>query len=307
MGIEAIGATDPLIDAETIIVAVQLYKKLGLDDVKVKVNSIGCKECRPVYRGKLKEKLDERVADLCELCRTRLNRNVLRVLDCKEEKCKEINRGMPSIQDHLCECCSSHFGKVKEFLSVKGINYIIEHHLVRGLDYYSKTVYEITHDSLGARDTICAGGRYDYLVEDIGGPATGAVGFAAGIEASMIAIKNRIKMDRDNGKDPLILSLSNEKYGPDVYVVSVGKEYRRECFLIVNELREVGVSVDMDYEDRSTKAQMRTSNKCGATFTVMIGSDEFEKGIVKVKDMKTGDDAVVGRTKICGFLKNKMS
>ncbi len=306
MGIEAIGATDPLIDAETIIVAVQLYRKLGLDDVKVKINSIGCKECRPVYRTKLKDKLDERVNDLCELCRARLDRNVLRVLDCKEEKCKEINKGMPSIQDHLCECCNSHFKEVKESLSLKGIDYIIEHHLVRGLDYYSKTVYEITHDSLGARDTICAGGRYDYLVEDVGGPATGAVGFAAGIEASMIAIKNRIKMDIASGKESLILTSGDEKFGTDVYVVSIGKEFRKECFLIVNELREDGISVDMDYEDRSTKAQMRTANKCGAKFTVMIGSDEFEKGIVKVKNMEAGDDDVVERTKICEFFKSKV-
>lgn len=303
MGIEAIGATDPLIDAETIIVAIQLYNKLGLNDVKVKINSIGCKECRPVYRTALKGKLDEKVGNLCDLCKARLNRNVLRVLDCKEEKCKEINKTMPSIQDHLCECCDEHFNKVKSALLLKGIDYIVEHHLVRGLDYYSKTVYEITHDSLGARDTICAGGRYDYLIEDIGGPATGAVGFAAGIEASILAIKNNIENKKININEFSFYESIGKEPGPDVYVVSVGKEFRNDCFVIVNELRNNGIAVDMDYEDRSTKAQMRTANKCGSLFTVMIGSDEIEKGVVKVKNMKDSSEEVVARDKLAGFLK----
>lgn len=304
MGIEAIGAVDPLIDVETIIVATQLYKRLDLDDVKVKINSIGCKECRPVFRTVLKEKLDERVNDLCDLCRARLNRNVLRVLDCKEEKCKVINKGMPSIQDHICECCSSHFDKVKEALSTEGIEYIVDHQLVRGLDYYSKTVYEITHDSLGARDTICAGGRYDYLVEDIGGPATGAVGFAAGIEASLIAIKNKIAEKKERNEASVFAS-DDEVPGTDVYVVSIGKELRNNCFSLVNKLREAGISIDMDYEDRSTKAQMRTANKCGAKFTIMIGSDEVANNTVTIKDMNTSNEAVVERDKVVEFLKLK--
>lgn len=307
MGIEAIGAADPMLDAETIIVAVQMYNKLGLNDCKVKINSIGCKECRPEYRANLKEKLLKNKDDLCELCNERLNRNVLRILDCKEEKCKKIAGEMPSIQEHLCESCSSSFSKLKETLTMAGIDYVVETHLVRGLDYYTKTVYEITHPSLGARDTICAGGRYDYLVSDIGGPETGAVGFAAGIEATMLAIKNtmRNKGGSLNGRLDMFGSDENPP-APDVYVVSIGDESRKESFLVVNKLRSDGISVDMDYEGRSPKAQMRTADKIGSNIVIVIGPDEIENGAVRLKNMKTSEENVVKRENVSEFIKKEL-
>ena len=304
MGIEAIGSTDPVLDTETIIVALQMYNKLGLDDCKVKINSIGCKECRPGFRENLKERLLKNKNALCELCNLRLNRNVLRVLDCKEETCKKIKSEMPSIHDHLCEGCSCSFDKLQESLTIAGINFIIEKHLVRGLDYYTKTVYEITHPSLGARDTICAGGRYDYLVSDIGGPETGAVGFAAGVEATMLAIKNTIcKKSKSDNKRSDLIGLNNNITTPDVYIVSINNECRTESFLIINKLRANGISAEMDYEERSTKAQMRTANKIGVKNVIVMGPDEIKNRSVKLKNMETGEENEIEIAKVVEFLK----
>lgn len=304
MGIEAIGATDPVLDTETIIVAMQMYNRLGLDDCRVKINSIGCKECRPGYREDLKERLLKNKNDLCGLCNLRLNRNVLRILDCKEETCKKIKNEMPSIHEHLCKGCRSSFDKLQESLTMVGINFVLEKHLVRGLDYYTKTVYEITHPSLGARDTICAGGRYDYLVSDIGGPQTGAVGFAAGVEATMLAIKNTIrKKNAAEGKRPNLIDSAEDTATPDVYIVSIDNECRNESFLIINKLRSSGISAEMDYEERSTKAQMRTANKIGAKNVVVIGPDEIKNRSIKLKNMKTGEEDEVEMAKIVEFLK----
>lgn len=296
MGIEAVGTIDPLLDAETIIIATQIFNRLGLSDHKVKINSIGCKICRPGFRTVLKEELIKYEEKLCELCKARLNRNVFRVLDCKEERCKEITQLMPSIQKYLCDGCRADFSGLKDSISMAGINYNIEPHLVRGLDYYTKTVYEITHPSLGARDTICAGGRYDNLIEEIGGPSTGAVGFAAGIEATILAMKNSMT----NMPKPFT-SLDAPK--PDIYVVSIGNESRKESFCIINKIRAAGLSADMDYEARSPKAQMRTANKLGVNRVIMIGPDEINKGVVKLKDMRTGNEDIIDNNKIVEFIK----
>ncbi len=300
MGIEAIGADDPMLDAEAIIVAMRMYDKLGLPGCKVKINSIGCKECRPGYREVLKEQLIKNSENLCELCNTRMNRNVLRVLDCKNEKCKEVTAVVPDIREHICECCKSSFDGLIDILSASNIGYVIEPHLVRGLDYYTKTVFEITHPSLGARDTICAGGRYDYLVSDIGGPETGAVGFAAGIEASMLALKNSMSEMSDSTKQRLF---DIKEPAPDVYIVSIGSECRRASFLLTNSLRGEGISVDMDYEDRSPKAQMRTANKLKVNFVAVIGQDEIDNGTVKLKNMQTSDENVLEKAKVAEFIK----
>lgn len=304
IGIEAIGATDPMLDAETIILAVQMYKRIGLDDCRVKINSIGCRECRPHYRENLKGELINNKERLCELCKIRMGKNVLRVLDCKEKGCKEIAAATPPIYDYLCESCKPGFDRLREVLSISGVDYDIDSHLVRGLDYYTKTVYEITHPSLGARDTICAGGRYDYLVADIGGPETGAVGFAAGMEASMLAIKNKMRhrSDRD-GRSDESSSFIEDPASPHIYIVSIGDEVRNECFMLANTLRSEGISVDMDYEERSAKAQMRTANKVNAKMTIVIGQDEVDNGTVKLKNMKTGEENVVSRGNIASLVK----
>jgi len=283
MGIEAIGSHDPLLDVETIKIATRVYDRLGLSGYVVKINSIGCEKCRPGFRAILKKELTKYKDDLCELCKARLDRNVFRVLDCKQKKCKEICKNVSSIEEHICKDCSDHFKTVKDTLEDISLGFKLDSHLVRGLDYYTKTVYEITHPSMGARDTICAGGRYDNLISDIGGPPIGAVGFAAGMEASMIAIINTRKKDSERQSD-------TSRLAPDIYIVSIGNETRNYCFKLLNTLRQFGISVDMNYECRSTKAQMRTANKLNARFTVVIGPDEIEKEVIKLKDMQTGDE-----------------
>jgi histidyl-tRNA synthetase len=283
MGIEAIGSHDPLLDVETIKIATRVYDRLGLSGYVVKINSIGCEKCRPGFRAILKEELTKYKDDLCELCKARLDRNVFRVLDCKQKKCKEICKNVSSIEEHICNDCSGHFQSVKSTLNDIELEFKVDPHLVRGLDYYTKTVYEITHPSMGARDTICAGGRYDNLISDIGGPPTGAVGFAAGMEASMIAL---LETRSQKQKSQPVTSLLS----PDVYIVSIGAETRNYCFKLLNTLRQSEISVDMDYECRTPKAQMKMANKINSKFTIIMGPDEIEKEMIKLKDMQTGEE-----------------
>ncbi len=283
MGIEAIGSYDPLLDVETIKVATRVYDRLGLGGYVVKINTIGCEKCRPGYREVLKNELLQYKEELCELCKARIERNVFRVLDCKNKKCKEIRKNVSNTEDHTCNDCLEHFKIVKAAFENIGLEYTVDPHLVRGLDYYTKTVYEITHSAMGARDTICAGGRYDNLISDIGGPPTGAVGFAAGMEASMIALLKTREEKQKSSPDTSALA-------PDVYIVSIGAESRNYCFKLINELRLGGIKVDMDYECRTPKAQMKIANKIKSRFTIIIGTDEIEKGMIKLKDMQTGDE-----------------
>ncbi len=281
IGVEAVGSYDPLLDVETIKVAARVYDRLGLAGYRVKINSIGCEKCRPGFRDLLKEELQKYREDLCELCQARIDRNVFRVLDCKKKRCREICSDSSCIENHICDGCRDHFTTVKNALQDIDLEYMVDKNLVRGLDYYTKTVYEITHPAMGARDTICAGGRYDNLISDIGGPPIGAVGFAAGIEASLIAL---IKT-RNSGSQS-----GNQQVTLDAYLVSIGSETRSYCFRLLNNLRHSAVSVDMDYEGRSPKAQMKMANKTGAKFTIVIGPDELEKGVIKLKHMQTGDE-----------------
>ena len=286
MGIEAIGSYDPLLDVETIKVATRVYDRLELSGYKVKINSIGCEKCRPGFRELLKEELTRYKNSLCELCQMRVDRNVFRVLDCKKKQCKEICNGVSSIEAHICNDCRKHFTTVKNTLEDINLEYMVDPNLVRGLDYYTKTVYEITHPSMGARDTICAGGRYDNLISDIGGPHIGAVGFAAGMEASLIALAKTRNKEFKTDFPPV----------RDAYIVSIGSETRSYCFRLLNTLRHSGISVDMDYECRSPKAQMRMANKINVKFTIIIGLEELGKGVIKLKDMQTGEEKLAEDT-----------
>lgn len=289
MGIEAVGSMDPLVDVETISVATQIYDRLCLVDYEIKLNTIGCERCRPAYRSTLKVELAQRRKDLCKLCLGRMERNVFRVLDCKEEGCREVAHTMPVIYDYLCIGCRNHFNEVKQALTDIGISYDLDPFLVRGLDYYTKTVYEIILPSLGARNAICAGGRYDNLISEIGGPPTGAVGFAMGMESSMLALEKAYerKVPIDEG----------EPY-TQVYLVSIGDNTHRECFKIAQRLRSQGLSCDLDYEGRSPKAQMRMANKRGARRVIVIGPDELARGLVRLKDMETGKEKLLAEDKV---------
>ena len=302
MGVEAVGTTDPLLDVETISVATRIFDRIDLKGYKVKINSIGCEKCRPVFRNILKEKLTEHEKALCELCQSRLNRNVFRILDCKNEKCKTVSHHMPSINDYLCAECQTHAESVRESLLEIGIPYIVDAHLVRGLDYYTKTVYEITHSSLGARDAICAGGRYDNLISDMGGPSIGSVGFAIGMEATILALENVMAKKIRTGEP-------QEGYGtaPAVYIVSISEETRKQCFYLLNLLRKSNISADFDYEGRSTKAQMRTANKLGVKYVLMLGPDELARGDVKIKTMETSEDVVLKQDEVLRWFLERQS
>ncbi|MEE9201300.1 MAG: histidine--tRNA ligase [Candidatus Brocadiales bacterium] len=292
MGIEAVGSMDPFVDVETIGVATQVYDRLGLVDYEVKLNTIGCAQCRPSYRKTIKEELTRHKKGLCKLCLVRMERNVFRVLDCKEEGCKEIAHKMPAIYGYLCKGCKDHFERVKEALSDIGIKYDMDAFLVRGLDYYTKTVYEIILPTLGARSAICAGGRYDDLISDIGGPPTGAVGFAMGMESSMLALE---KVYQNN------VPIDEGEPVTQVYLVSIGDDTHRECFKIAQRLRAQGLSCDLDYEGRSPKAQMRSANKRGAKRVIVIGPDELARGVVKMKDMETGKEKLIAEDQIAVY------
>lgn len=302
MGVEAVGTTDPLLDVETISVATRIFDRIDLKGYKVKINSIGCEKCRPVFRNILKEKLTEHEKALCELCQSRLNRNVFRILDCKNEKCKTVSHHMPSINDYLCDECQTHAKSVREALLEIGIPYIVDAHLVRGLDYYTKTVYEITHSSLGARDAICAGGRYDNLISDMGGPSIGSVGFAIGMEATILALENAMAKKIRTGEP-------QEGYGtaPAVYIVSISEETRKQCFYLLNLLRKSNISADFDYEGRSTKAQMRTANKLGVKYVLMLGPDELARSDVKIKTMETSEEIVLKQSEVLRWFLERQS
>jgi histidyl-tRNA synthetase len=276
IGIEAIGATDPLLDAEVIHLACRFFDEIGLAGYAVRINAIGTPASRAAYRDLIKAELSARSEALCPDCRRRLDRNVFRVLDCKNQGCIAISRKLPHILDHLPEPERDHFGRVCEALRAAGAAFEVDPYLVRGFDYYTGTVFEITHSGLGAQDALCGGGRYDNLIADLGGPSLGAVGFAIGVERILMA-------RRALGEAP-------EPKPLEVYVVTLGDTARLPAFRVVEALRYNRVSADMDYEGRSLKAQMRTANKLAARFTIIIGDNEVTRQVLKLKDMATGEE-----------------
>lgn len=272
VGVEAIGSGDPLLDAEVISMGLAYYAALGITGVRTRLNSIGCPACRPAYREKLKAEIAPILPTLCKSCQGRYDRNPLRILDCKV--CADKTKGLPASADNLCEECAGHFAVVREGLAAYGVEFTVDSTLVRGLDYYTRTVFEYTHTALGAQDALGGGGRYDGLVEELGGPATPAVGFAIGVERVMIAME---ALKCCNCYPPLM-----------VYGIGLGESGRRAMAGMIARVRGAGLSADMDYEGRSMKAQMRTANRRGALLALIMGDSELEKGVVVVKDMREG-------------------
>ncbi len=275
IGAEAIGSNDPLVDAESLLLASAVFEAIGLEGCRIRLNSFGCEKCRSAYRDALRKAVGGREDQMCADCRRRLGRNIFRLLDCKEEQCRDITKGLPSIREYLDEECRTHFAKVRETLDANGVKYELEDRLVRGLDYYTKTVYEFFHTSLGARDAVCGGGRYDGLVEQLGGPPTGGVGFAIGVVPTVLALKN---IGRDK---PEAARLK----GPALFLATIAEEDRGYAFSLLKKVRAAGVSADLDFEGKSLKAQMRTANRLGARFVVVIGPDERATKRFKLKDM----------------------
>ena len=279
-GVEALGSKGPGIDAEVIILAVQLLERLGLTDLNLYVNSVGCPECRPVYREKLQDYLREKTTELCSDCQSRFDRNPMRILDCKNAKCTEESTGAPHIVDCLCEDCSTHFEQLKSLLSVAGIDYILNPRLVRGLDYYTKTAFEIQYAPLGSQSAVCGGGRYDGLVSECGGQSTQSIGFAIGIERILLALE----------KQGLLPEASNEI---DVFVAPIGKDVQGIAFKLLCDLRKNGITADMDFMGRNIKGQMKQANKYPARFVAIIGDDEAAQGKVMLKNMQSGIQELV--------------
>jgi len=279
-GIEIIGTISPAADAEVIITALDVYKKLGLKNLEILINSVGCKKCRVDYVQKLKKYLKDKKDFLCSECKERYIKNPLRVLDCKKDSCKKTIEEAPLITENLCQECELHFAEVKSYLNKQKIIFHENPRLVRGLDYYTKTAFEIISGELGAQNAIAGGGRYDDLVEELGGKPTPAVGFAAGIERMIITL--------DQQKVGLPI-----KKGLDIFVAKIDEKNKDTAFRLLQKIRNAGLSADMDYSGGSLKSQMRIANKIGARCTVIVGEEELSKNMVILRNMQTKEQKEV--------------
>ncbi len=273
-GAELYGAASPAADAEIVCLADAFLKNIGLRKTELRLNSIGCPSCRAGYQEALREYFRPHLAEMCEDCRARFEKNPMRMLDCKNDSCKRFTAGAPRMLDYLCDDCRAHFGRVKELLSAAGVAYTVDPSIVRGLDYYSRTVFEFTSEAAGAQGTVLGGGRYDGLLAQLGGKPTPAVGFGAGIE--------RLIMVMEAEGAPLPAPAR-----PDCYLAGMDEASRKKAFLLAEELRRAGVACETDLLDRSLKAQMKYADKLGARYVAVLGEAELEEGAAEVKNMET--------------------
>ena len=279
-GVESVGSASPAADAEVIALAHRMLEELGVTGVKLYINSIGCKNCRPDYQQSLREYFSAHEEKLCDTCRTRLVKNPLRIIDCKNPECKELAAGAPKMIDHLCPECQAHFDELKARLDAMGIAYEIDPDIVRGLDYYCRTVFEFVTDTIGAQGTVCGGGRYDGLVEQIGGPAVPGIGFGMGLERLLIV------MDACHAEFP-------EATPCEVFIAPMGEKAGIRAGVLAEELRAYGIRAEADTMGRSLKAQMRYADKLGARNTMVLGDDEIAAGVGRLKNMETGEQVDV--------------
>ena len=292
-GVEIFGGKGAETDAEVILLARDYIAALGVEGAELNLNSIGCKHCRPKFNEALREYLRPHLSEMCPTCNARFEKNPLRILDCKEEKCAAINAGAPRSVDFLCDECREHFEKLKAILDDCGVAYTLNPKLVRGLDYYSKTVFEFVSTSIGAQGTVLGGGRYDTLIENLGGPSVPAVGFGSGIERMLLVLENTGKTIPQEA--PL-----------GVYAAGLDEAGRRAAFLLVQQLRKAGVSADFDHAARSVKAQFKYAGKVGARFVVAIGSNELESGMYTIKDMAASASESVAAADAAAYLASKL-
>ncbi|WP_425807524.1 histidine--tRNA ligase [Desulfitobacterium sp. Sab5] len=275
-GVEVLGADKPIVDAEVITLVWDLYTRLGLKGLEVHVNSVGCPTCRAVHRTKLQEFLAPRREQLCKDCQDRFERNPMRILDCKNPTCQEITQGAPTTLDTLCPDCLEHFQELKELLTAAGVSFKVDPRLVRGLDYYRKTAFEVLVENIGAQSAICGGGRYDGLVEQVGGPQTPGIGFAMGMERVLAALQ---------ASNPLN-NLTKKEF---VRFVALGEEAQKKCFTFVSQLRRKGIPASIDLLGRSLKAQLKTADKAQARYAAIIGEDEMNRQVVILRDLTLGE------------------
>lgn len=271
IGAEVTGVHNPKIDAQILTMLSQFFAELGLDEPSLEINSLGCPECRPAYRETLKDFLRLRLDALCEDCRRRFETNPLRALDCKVEGCKAATAGAPSMLEHLCSGCDSHFSETRRYLELVSTPYRINSRMVRGLDYYTRTTFEMVTGLLGSQSAVAAGGRYDGLISDLGGPEIPGIGFAMGVE-----------------RVSLLLDAARFTTSPALFIVALGEQAELKAFSIACELQRAGLSVEFDYEGKSMKSQMRRADKLSCRYTLIIGESELESGIAPLKEMATG-------------------
>ena len=276
LGIELFGAQDYTADAEVIATGARILKELGLTAVKLNINSIGCPNCRPNYHAKLKEYFAQHIDGMCEDCKTRFEKNPLRLLDCKEEKCSAIAKNAPVVIEHLCDECHDHFEGLKKTLDAMGVEYTINTKIVRGLDYYTKTVFEFVYDGIGSQGTVCGGGRYDGLFEELGGNHVPAVGFGMGIERLLLTLEAEG------------ISLGDDTV-PEIFFANIGEEAKVYAFAMAEKARGEGLRAQSDLMARSLKAQMKAADRFQVKYCVIIGDSELEKGIAVVREMAPGE------------------
>jgi len=277
IGAEVFGVDDPRIDAELLEMLMYFFERLGLEGVKLEINSLGCRECRPQHKERLLNFLREKREGLCEDCQRRLELNPLRTLDCKSRTCIEITSGAPSILDSICETCKNHFEKVKESLMLAGVSFYLNPRMVRGLDYYIRTTFEITSAGLGSQNAVAAGGRYDGLARDLGGPDVPGIGFAIGMERLVMVFKEGRAAKQACAKSGL------------VFMAVLGDRAEKEAVPLIKALRLKGIRLERDYGAKGIKAQMKRADKLGARFVLILGDDELSSNSITVKNMENGE------------------
>lgn len=271
IGAEVVGVNDPLVDAQVLNMLCSFFREIGLDEPSLQINSLGCPECRPAYRARLIEFLEGRLDQLCEDCKRRFSSNPLRTLDCKVPGCAVATAGAPAMLEHLCQECDDHFNVVKDYLDLTGTGYAINTRMVRGLDYYTRTTFEVVTTMLGSQSAVAAGGRYDGLVSQLGGPETPGIGFAIGVE-----------------RVALLLGERDFTRQPDLFIATMGATERNLAFRLLTELQGLGLWVEMDYEGKSLKSQMRRADKLRARYSIVIGENEAQTGLANLKKMADG-------------------
>lgn len=293
-GIEVLGSDGPSVDAEVISLAVQFFNEMGLKNLSVNINSVGCPTCREEYNRKLKEYLDKKVDVLCETCLERKDKNPMRVIDCKNSHCKENLQDIPFMIDHLCDDCKEHFEKLQTYLKEMDINYVVDKTIVRGLDYYKKTAFEIISNDIGSQSTVCGGGRYDGLVEMLGGPkGISGIGFGLGVERLLLTLENN-NIEIENPKST------------DIYIATIGDAAKTKSFKLIKDLRSNHISADNDHLDKSLKAQFKYSDKLNAKYTVVIGDDELANDTATLKNMKTSEQTTIKLSELVDELKKRL-
>jgi len=271
IGCELTGVAAPTVDAQVLTMLTHFFAELGLSEPSLQINSLGCTACRPLYREALKGFLLNRIELLCEDCERRYHTNPLRALDCKSPGCQEATKGAPAMLDYLCPDCSDHFAKTREFLDLVGTSYTINERMVRGLDYYTRTTFEMVTGLLGSQSAVAAGGRYDGLISELGGPGLPGIGFAIGVER-------------------VALLLADQEFArrPDLFIAALGEAAHAEAFRLMTALQRMGAAVELDYEGKSLKSQMRRADKFRSRFTLIIGGDELARGTAPLKEMDGG-------------------